>query len=147
MHQLKASVRNTQTRVKRLERKLAISMEKRGTTVDKEVNSDLVAIMEERNDHVISKYDESKCLMFPWSCTLILDWFYQILFGESFGSSRKKLLELKLGMQCAGTFWWFASVFTSTISLVAHELVCQSGVISLPSQHTLRDYTCFHRLY
>lgn len=51
--------------MKRLERKLAISMEKRGTTVDKEVNSDLVAIMEERNDHVISKYDESKCLMFP----------------------------------------------------------------------------------
>lgn len=141
MRKLKSSVRNTQARVSRLQRKLTESVAMRGTMVDGEMSHDLASIMEANQDHVSSKYAEGLYNNYAFAFfDIILLGSFQRIFWDQQRSAAARRSSRGMRWDPAMIRW---CIYLRHLSGSAYELIRQSGVVSLPSQRTLRDYTYY----
>ena len=99
-----------------------IYAEERGTTVDEGLHGDLVAIVRENSSKVSQMYEEGT---------------FQRVFWEQ--------QERSAQVKSSNSIRWDPLMirWCLYISGSAYELLRQSGVIVLPSQRTLRDYTYY----
>ena len=99
--------------------------EERGTTVDEGLHGDLVAIVGENSSKVSQMYEEGT---------------FQRVFWEQQERSAQVKSSNSMRWDPLMIRW---CLYMRHLSGSAYELLCQSGVIVLPSQRTLRDYTYY----
>ncbi len=112
-------------RVRRLESKLAKTIETESIVVDDETSNDLERIMKEEERNVIKGYPDDS---------------FQAIFGN-----QQKLALPKKGKSKNGMKWHPLMIrfclYLRHQSSKAYEALRDSGCIMLPSQRTLRDYS------
>ena len=92
--------------------------ELRGTMVDEDLQSDLMQIMEENSPYVTKSYPQEP-------------------FIQSFRESQHRASSLKDAQS--------TRLYLHHLSSSAYQMLHESGVIKLPSQRTLQDYTCYNK--
>ena len=120
----KARAKAAEKKVQRLVEKIRISTEEHGIEVDQNLHDDLTQIMMERASEVQETYGSTKCL--------------QNIFWEQ----QLQMLKTKSPKQ----YRWHPMMIRwclhlHMLSSAAYNAIRSSGVITLPSQRTLRDYT------
>lgn len=105
--------------------KLEGLVEKRSTVVDDELHQDLVSIMEDNQGHVNEQYPP--------------DSFQQVFWKQQ---RRANNLKKQSSMRWDPLMIRWC-LYLRSLSGSAYELLRSSGVVSLPSQRTLRDYTYY----
>lgn len=108
-----------------LQHKLAVTIEQKGVFVDESMHGDLRQIMEECADKVISEHPAGSLARIFWEQQL-----------KAASCSNKQQM------------WWHPLIVKWCLYLrhqspSAYKMLHQSGFVSFPSQHTLRDCTHF----
>ena len=117
--------RNTHKKLERLRAKIVESVEKSGVDVDEETHDDLLNIVE--------KYTEEGLIKHPQDSFKQIFWQQQLQCARLSNSRQRRWHPLMIK--------W--ALYLRHLSSKAYETVRKSGVIALPSQRTLRDYTHF----
>ena len=115
----------TAKRLHHLQKKLEDVLEKQGTNVPKDLHDDLDSIVQEHSPDIASRFPENSFQRVFW------DQQQQANAARSANGRRWHPLMIK----------W--CLYLRHISSSGYEVLRNSGVISLPSQRTLRDYTHF----
>ena len=126
LRELHSQHRNTTKRMKRVQDKLAVAIEEKGISVDESMHGDLRQIMEECSEKVESEYPVGSIPYVFW---------------------KQQLRAASCSDQCQ--MWWHPLIVKWCLYLrhqsnSAYETMRQSGILSLPSQRTLRDYTHYN---
>ena len=125
MHALQREKRALQLKVKRLEAKLAVAMEKTGITLDDEVSHDFEKIMADEDEGITKKY--------PTDSFEYIFWKQQREALARKGNAKKGIRWHPLVIK------W--CLYLRHQSNKAYETLRDAGLIALPSQRTLRDYS------
>ena len=125
LQRLHQQSRINQQRAERLKVRLERATELRGTMVGEDLHGDLKQIMEENSPFIAESYPQES-------------------FARSFWESQQRASSLK----DARSMRWDPLVirwclYLRHLSGSAYEMLRESGVIKLPSQRTLRDYTYY----
>ena len=112
-----------QQNINRLNSQIRKWIEDNGTEVDDDLNKALVDIVEDKSPFVASSYEEGS---FPRICWEV----------QQQASSLKDMRSMRWHPLM---IWW--CLYLRHLSGRAYEMVRELGVIKLPSQRTLRDYT------
>ena len=118
--------RNTHKKLERLRDKIVVSVEKNGVDIDEETHNDLLKVVEKCNEEELVKYPQDSFQQIFWQ---------QQLQCARLSSNRRQRRWHPLMIKWA--------LYLRHLSSKAYETVRESGVIALPSQRTLRDYTHF----
>ena len=127
LNNLHQSLRSSQNKVKMLESKLKRELHNRSISInDKELNEDLVNIMKEESSRKIMLEAGS--------------------FKRVFWEQQEKALSLN----CIKSMRWDPlmirfCLYLRHLSSSAYSLLKESGVLTLPSERTLRDYTYYFK--
>ncbi len=119
----KARAKAAEIKVRRLQEKIAVATEKDGVEVDEDLHSDLAQIMGERSSEVQDKHDSDSFQRVFWE---------QQLQAHQAASPKQYRWHPMMIRWC---------LHLHMLSSSAYDAVRSSGVITLPSQRTLRDYT------
>lgn len=122
LHELHRRDRAIKKRLFRLRNKLDDITMKFGVLVDNHMTSDLVEIMKTHKDQVLSHHSENS--------------FPHIFWQQQFEAAQKS----PKGMRWHPLMIRWC-IYLRHKSSGAYDLLRESGVVSLPSQRTLRDYT------
>ena len=115
--------RNTTKRLKRLQHKLAVAIEEKGISIDKNMHGDLTQIMNECADKVAAQHQVGSLARVFWE---------QQLKAASCKDQRQMRWHPLMVKWC---------LYLRHQSSSVYETMRQSGCLLLPSQRTLRDYT------
>ena len=115
----------TTKRLHRLQQKLEDILEKQGVDVPEDLHGDLESIMQEHSPDIASKFPANSFQRIFW------DQQQQANAAKKAQGKRWHPLMIK----------W--CLYLRHVSSRGYEVLRNSGVISLPSQRTLRDYTHF----
>ena len=122
LHSLKEA---TVKRLHRVQKKLEEALDKQGVDVPEELHSDLDSIMKEHSPDIASKFPTGSFQRIFWEQQ------HQANTTQKAQGRRWHPLMIK----------W--CLYLRHVSSRGYEVLRNSGVISLPSQRTLRDYTHF----
>ena len=111
--------------MERLKQRLDECIEQRGTALDSELHQDLVTIMKESNAKVVDRYPEGS---------------FQRVFWEQQHQAASVTTAHGMRWDPLMIRW---CLYLRHLSGSAYEVLRKSGVIFLPSQRTLRDYTYY----
>ena len=125
LHLLHSSLRSSHSKVDYLKSKLARFIDDRSVPVDSSLHQDLSSIMEERNFHICERYEPGT---------------FQRIFWEQQEQVSKLQSRRSMRWDPLMIRW---CLYLRHLSSSAYELLNESGVILLPSQRTLRDYTYY----
>jgi hypothetical protein len=125
LRELQQNYQRSQSQVRQLKFMLSEAIEERGVAVDNVTHQDLVSICEENYHKISEKYPPGSFLR---------------LFWEQQQSSAKAKSSNGMRWDPLMIRW---CLYLRHLSGRAYELLRESGVISLPSQRTLRDYTYY----
>ena len=123
LHEVQGGRREAREKLRRLTKKIEMALDKRGVAVDTSLNSDLVTVMEQQSSEISQRYA-------PGS------------FPRLFWDAQRKCATLK---DQRSMRWdplmikW--CIYLRHLSSKGYETLRESGVVHLPSQRTLRDYT------
>ena len=117
--------RNTQQKLERLRERIVETVEKNGVEVDEETNDDLLKVMETCSKDGLVKH--------PQDSIQHVFWQQQLQCARLANPRQRRWHPLMIK--------W--ALYLRHLSSKAYETVRDSGVIALPSQRTLRDYTHF----
>ena len=123
LRELHMQHRNTTKRLKRMEERLAHTIEDKGIDVDESMNNDLKQIMQECSAKVTTEYPEGSLARIFWE---------QQLKAASSKDRRQIRWHPIVVKWC---------LYLRHQSSSAYESLRKSGCLLLPSQRTLRDYT------
>ena len=123
LRELHSQHRNTSKQMQRLQHRLAVVIEEEGISIDENMHSDLRQIMEECANKVTSEHPVGSLARVFWE---------QQLKAALCSNERQMRWHLLIVKWC---------LYLRHQSSSGYETMCQSGLISLPSQRTLRDYT------
>ena len=125
MKRMHLHIRVAQQQIGRLNAHIEKLIEDRGTVVDDELSEYLTEITEEKSDAVAQSHVDGS-------------------FAKSFWEQQCKALSLKMSSMRWDpiTICWCLYLHHLSGSS-AYEMLRESGVIKLPSQRTLRDYTYY----
>ena len=150
LSELQGSLKQSQKQVRRLKSRLEERIKERSTEVDSALHQDLLAIMKENETQVLGAHEPGQCSIAL--CMHVHVYTHVHLFhtlpSESFPSTfwkQQKQAATKKNLR--GMRWdplmvrW--CLYLRHLSSGAYELLRSSGVLSLPSQRTLRDYTYY----
>jgi hypothetical protein len=124
LHLLHDSLRISQSKVVYLKSKLMRLMDDRSVSVDSKLH-DLSSIMEDENVHICEKYKPGTFQRVFWE---------QQIQASKLNSPRSMRWDPLVIRWC---------LYLRHLSSSAYELLKDSGIVSLPSQRTLRDYTYY----
>lgn len=117
--------RSTHKKLERLKEKIVESLEKNGVDVDEETHDDLLKVMEKCTEEGLVKHPQDSFQQIFWQ--------QQLQCARLTNSRQRRWHPLMIK--------W--ALYLRHLSSKAYETVRESGVIALPSQRTLRDYTHF----
>lgn len=123
MHNLHKKCALSKRRIVRMKKKVKLLLERKGIAVDKRTNSDLRAILKESYSQISEKYAAGT--------------FQRVFWKQHSAATACK--------NAKGNRWHPAMIrwclYLRHLSGKAYEMLRSSGVLLLPSQRTLRDYT------
>ena len=114
-----------QSKIKRLTGKLDFTLQKEGIALDDDMSSDFCHIMNEEENFVASSFPPDS---------------FQRIFWQHQKDCIARLGKKKNGVRWHPLMIKFC-IYLRHISSKSYEVLRQSGVINLPSQRTLRDFT------
>ena len=125
MHQLHQKNRLYKQKIERLKLKLEKAIEERGSVVDNELHGDLLATMREKSSDINKRYPQDSFQRMFWDAQLK---------AATLNNSKNIKWDPLIIRWC---------LYLRHLSSSAYEMLRESGVITLPSQRTLRDYTYY----
>lgn len=126
MKRMYSQIRITQQQIHRLNARIDKLVEMRGTEVDDELGQHLTNITEEKSDVIAQTHPDGS-------------------FAKCFWEQQRKALALKKmsSMRWDPVMIRWCLYLRHLSGSSAYEMLRESGVIKLPSQRTLRDYTYY----
>lgn len=121
--QVRARLKASQTKIKRLQEKIREATTTSGKAVDSDLHHELKQIMDDNNQKILEEYGEDS---------------FQSLFWKEQYNALKKGGPTAMRWHPMMTRWCLHIKFLSS---AAYNAVRSVGFISLPSERTLRDYT------
>ena len=123
LRELHSQHRNTSKQMQRVQHRLAVAIKEEGISVDESMHGDLRQIMEKCANKVTSEHPVGSLARVFWE---------QLLKAASCSNQRQMRWHPLIVKWC---------LYLRHQSSSAYETMRQSGLILLPSQRTLRDYT------